>query len=222
MRTSHNLARRPASLLVLALGLSLSACGGIPSNRSLESIHQPVVYRTNYALDLMAGPDGLSPNEARRLAGWFEALDLRYGDKIAIDDPLASSATRASIEAVASRYGMLVGADAPVTQGAISAGTARVVVSRSRAEVPGCPDWSAKSDLNDVNGAGSNYGCATNGNLAVMVADPQHLIKGEVGNGETTVMSSNKAIETYRAADPTGTKGLKDNGTSSASSGSGK
>ena len=70
--------------------------------------------------------------------------------------------------------------------------------------MPGCPDWSVRSELNGANGAGSNYGCATNGNLAVMIADPQHLIRGEAGTGETTVMSSTKAIDQYRETKPTG------------------
>ena len=193
-----------------SLGLALSGCiGGMATNRQLESVHQPVVERNNYTLDLAAGPGGLSLPEQRRLAGWFEALGLKYGDRIAIDDPLGSGATRAAVEGVASRYGMLVGEGAPVTPGFVSAGTARVVVTRSTAYVPGCPDWSAKSDFSMNNATSTNFGCASNANFAAMVANPEHLIKGESGTGETVVMSSTKAIDSYREAKPTGEKGLK-------------
>ena len=107
-----------ASALTLSLGLVLSGCvGGVPGNTSLESVHQPVVQRTNYTLDLTTGPGGLSLPEQRRLSGWFEAMDLRYGDRIAIDDPLSSGATRSAVEAVASRFSPLVGDEAPVTPG---------------------------------------------------------------------------------------------------------
>ena len=214
--TKINRVRKLASCtLVLALGASLSACGGMPTNRSLESQHQPVVERTNYTLDVATGSGGLSYPEQRRLAGWFEAMNLRYGDRIAIDDPLGSPETRAVVEAVASRYGILLSNDVPVTAGAVNAGTARVIVSRVTARVPGCPDWSAKSDVNLNNSTSTNYGCAVNSNLAGMVANPEHLVQGAAGDGGTVVMSSNKAIDSYREAKPTGEKGLKANSTES-------
>jgi pilus assembly protein CpaD len=198
-----------ASAITVSLALALGGCGGMAKNRSLESIHQPVVERTNYVLDLNAGPGGLSLPEQRRLAGWFEAMKLRYGDRITIDDPMKSGSNRAAVEAVAGRFGLLVGDQAPVTTGLVNAGTVRVVVTRSTAHVPNCPDWSAKSDTNFANATSSGYGCATNGNLAAMVADPEHLLKGAEGTGATTVMSSTKAIESYREAKPTGEGGLK-------------
>ena len=202
-----------ASALTLSLGLALAGCGGMPTNRQLDSVHQPVVERTNYTLDVSAGPGGLSLPEQRRLAGWFEAMDLRYGDRISIDDPLHSGANRSAVEAVASRFGMLVGEDAPVTPGYVNAGTVRVIMTRSSASVPGCPDWSAKSDTNLNNGTSTNYGCATNSNIASMVADPEHLIRGANSTGRTVVMSSTKAIDSYREAKPTGEQGLKQDST---------
>lgn len=214
----RNLMNRKAlsAAITLSLGLALSGCGGVVGgSRGLESVHQPVVERTNYTLDVTTGPGGLSLPEQRRLAGWFEAMDLRYGDRIALDDPLSSSATRAAVEAVAGRYGMLVGGEAPVTPGLVNPGTVRVVLTRSSASVPGCPDWSRKTDVSLSNATSTNYGCATNSNLAAMVADPEHLLKGAQGNGRTVVMSSTKAIDSYREAKPTGEGGLKQESTQS-------
>lgn len=185
--------------IALSLGLALAGCGGMPTNRSLESFHQPVVERTNYTLDVDTGSGGLAYTEQRRVAGWFEAMGLKYGDKVTIDDPLTSPATRSAVEALAGRYGILVGDTAPVTVGHVNAGTARIVVTRAKANVPGCPDWSKKSDANYWNATSSNYGCAVNGNMAAMVADPEHLIKGAEGGSDTVIMSSNKAIKTYRS-----------------------
>jgi pilus assembly protein CpaD len=214
MRT--NLARTGAAALALSLGLALSACGGMPSNRTLESVNQPVVQRNSYVFDVSTLPGGgVSISEQRRLAGWFEAMDLRYGDRIAIDDPLEAAATRQAIEGIAARYGMLVGDTAPVTAGDVLAGSARVVVTRTVAEVPGCPAWKEKTDANLSNGTYSGYGCAVNGNMALMVADKEHLVHGARGTGETVVMSSNKAIDSYRSEKPTGTEGLKSNSTQS-------
>jgi pilus assembly protein CpaD len=188
----------------IALSLALAGCGDIPINRSLESVRQPVVERVNFTLDVVTGPGGLSYAEQRRVAGWFETMKLRYGDRIAIDDPMASEATRNAISAIAGRYGLMISDQAPVTDGYVNAGTTRIVVSRSRATVPGCPNWSAKSDLNFNNATSTNYGCAINSNVAAMVANPEHLLKGAEGGGSTTIMSSTKAIDSYRTAPPTG------------------
>lgn len=198
-----------AAAVTLSLGLALGGCGGIPTNRGLESVHQPVVSRTNYTLDLTTGPSGLPVSEQRRLSGWFEALGLRYGDRIYIDDPMASPVSRQSVEGVAGRFGLLVGNDAPVTPGEVTAGTVRVIVTRTTAMVEGCPDWSAKSDSNLGNATSPNFGCATNSNLAAMVADPEHLVHGSDTQDRTVMMSSTKAIDSYREAAPTGEKGLK-------------
>lgn len=194
-----------AAMLAASLTLSLGGCGGLTAknNNMVESIHQPVVERTNFTLDLATDRGGLPLPEQQRLAAWFEALELRYGDRIAIDDPLASGATRSAVEAVASRFGILVSDGAPVTPGYVNPGTARVVVSRSLASVPGCPVWQ-NSEFSLKNNTSSNYGCAVNGNLAAMVANPEDLVRGATARGETVVMSSNKAIDAYRQAAPTG------------------
>ncbi|WP_324261247.1 CpaD family pilus assembly protein [Altererythrobacter sp. H2] len=201
--------RKLATAIAVSLGLSLSACGGMPTNRSLNSTKQPVVERTNYTLDVRTSGNGLAIPEQRRLAGWFEAMDLRYGDRVSIDDPTMSGATRDAIAQMAARHGILVSEGAPVTPGYVNPGTARVVLTRSTAYVPGCPDWSAQSDMNYNNATSPGYGCAINGNLAAMVANPEDLIKGQSGSGETVVATSNKAIGSYRDQKPTGEGGLK-------------
>jgi len=204
------------AVLAVSLALGLSACmGGTTSgNGTLESVHQPVVERTNYTLDVYSGPDGVPLGEQRRVAGWFDALGLRYGDRIGIDDPQASSQTRRDLEAIAARYGLLVGNDAPSTPGLVEMGKTRLVVTRSMAKVDGCGAWDGTPDSAFTNNSSSNYGCATNSNLAAMVADPEHLVRGATGTGNTVVMSSDKAITSYRNAKPTGEDGLKANQTS--------
>ncbi len=207
----HTAPRALGAALALSLGLALAGCGGMANNRMIESIHQPVVQRVDYTLDVTTGPGGLTFAEQGRLSGWFEAMKLRYGDRVSIDDPLQSGATRAAIEGLVARHGLLLGADAPVTPGYVNAGTVRVIVSRTKASVPHCPDWSANSDVNLGNATSSNYGCATNGNLAAMVANPEHLIKGDANTGQTVIMSSTKAIDAYRSSAPVGSGSLKAN-----------
>ncbi len=201
--------RKLAGALALSLGLTLGACGGMPTQRGLESVNQPVVERTNFAFDVAAGAGGLSIPEQQRLAAWFESMDLRYGDRVSIDDPMMSGATRNAIAKLAARHGILVSEGAPVTSGFVEPGNARVVITRTSASVPGCPNWSDGSDSNFNNATHANYGCAINGNLAAMVANPEDLITGQKGSGETVVSTGSKAIASYRNQKPTGEGGLK-------------
>lgn len=219
------LARTPALApklaVALALGLGLAGCGGMPTNTSLYSTKQPVVERTNFTLDVNTSPAGLPISEQQRLNGWFETMDLRYGDRIAIENPGQNPAVAGAIRDLAARYGLMINNIAPVTAGVLQPGQARVVITRSSATVPGCPDWSAKSDMNYTNATNPNHGCAINSNLAAMVADPQDLLEGKEGSGETIIATSNKAIKTFRETPPTGAGGLIDSGSGGGGGGGG-
>lgn len=199
--------RAGRSAIVLGILMSLSACGGMSTWRGYDSIHQPVISRTQSSIDLASSAQGLAPGERERLAGWFQALNLRYGDRIAVDDPLDSTASRDAVQHAAASFGLLVGREAPVTEGHVGAGTVRVVVTRSVATVPGCPDWSSNSESNFMSGTHSNYGCAINSNLAAMVADPEDLLRGSHGAGLSNVTTSDKAIGAYGARPPSGASG---------------
>ena len=204
--------RAAGAAIALSFGLALSACNttgtGAEINRSLDSARQPVVEQQTFALDLAATPGGVPVSEQRRLADWFDSMDLGYGDRIGIDDAMASAAVHGDVAKVAGRDGLLVSDGAPVTQGNIDPGKVRVVVTRSHAYVPGCPDWSERIVEHGNNSTSPGFGCAINGNLAAMIADPQQLLHGAAGTGDTVIMSSTKAIETYREAKPTGANGL--------------
>lgn len=202
--------RAASTALAISLGLGLAACGGgiEGNNYSLNSVRQPVVERHNFVLDLRTSPAGLDAMEQMRLNDWFETLDLGYGDRVAIDTPVSNPAVREDVAAVAARHGILLADGAPITQGYVEPGNVRVVVTRSTASVPGCPDWSEGYGFQRDNFTSDGFGCAINGNLAAMVADPEHLLEGAKGTGETVVMSSNRAIETFRNREPTGAAGL--------------
>jgi len=196
--------------IALSLGLAVAGCAGMPTNTSLYSTKQPVVERTNLTFDVATNGGGLAISEQQRLNGWFEAMDLRYGDRITIEDPAQNSALTNTVNELAGRYGLIVESTAPTTSGYLNPGQARVVITRSKASVPGCPDWSAKADTNYLNATSPGFGCAVNSNFAAMVADPQDLIEGKKGNGETVIATSNKAITTYRETAPTGAAGLQE------------
>jgi pilus assembly protein CpaD len=200
-------------LASLAPALLLGGCMGT-QNRGIESVHQPVVARSDYAFDVATSGNALAPGEQRRLEGWMTAMRLGYGDRVAIDDPSPyGTHAHAQVAGLVAGYGLLLSADAPVTQAPVAPGTIRVVVTRMRASVPGCPDWSLDS-TNDFNSnTSSNYGCAINSNLAAMVANPADLVRGAVGNETNDAAASYKAIDSYRKKAPTGAAGLTAAGT---------
>ena len=196
---------------LLAVATALAGCQTdrpTEAMRGVEAVNVPVVSRADYALDLSAPGGSLPSAEAGRLDGWFRSLQLGYGDRIFVDGPNAYEA-KADVARVAGQYGMLVSSGSPVTEGAIQPGTVRVVVSRTRASVPGCPNWSVPSQPNLENATSSNFGCSVNGNLAAMIANPEDLVYGREGSGVVDSVTATKAVESYRKAAPTGEKGLK-------------
>ena len=204
--------------LTLLAGLAAAALPGAAAaapeplsqhrNTSLYSVNQPVVARTDYVFDVNAGGAGLAPGELGRLDGWFASLGLQYGDRLAVDESRGTTdpRARADIAALAGRYGMLLSDGAPVTTGAVQAGTLRVIVSRSTAYVPGCPQWDPQ-EIGARLSVAPNLGCATNSNLAAMIADPNDLVLGRNGSVDPNSIVSRRAVKAYRDLAPSGAGG---------------
>lgn len=195
------------TFLTAASALVLSACGGT-YNRGLESVHQPVVQQQDYAFDAAAGPAGLAPGESARVGGWFQSMRLGFGDRVSVDDPSGyGSRVLADVAREAAEFGLILDETAPVTATAVPNGSVRVVVTRASASVPGCPDFTRYQGTDYENHTTSNYGCASNSNLAAMVADPNDLVRGAVPTDVYDPQVGARAITTYRKAAPTGAGG---------------
>ena len=198
-----------SKLLLIALCTTVAACKTDQPERGLATVHAPVVTSQDFVFDASAPGGSLAPGEAERLDGWFQGLGLGYGDSVYVDGPFADDA-RARVAQVAGRYGMMVQPGAPVVAGAIQPESVRIIVSRRRAEVPGCPDWKNPAQPNFENKQISNFGCAVNGNLAAMVADPVDLIHGREGSGVSDAATAARAVGVYRTKPPTGQQDLKE------------
>lgn len=189
------------SLLILAAASSLAGCGHVApvtdATRGVSPVHVPVVTREDFAFDA-AAPDGsLASGERARLDGWFQGLALAYGDTVYVQG-MDSADARNDVARVAGRYGLLVANGGPVLASIIPEGMVRIVVSRARASVPNCPDWSVASQPNYNNRSSSNYGCADSINLAAMVANPQDLVHGRAGPASSDGSTGAKAVLMYR------------------------
>lgn len=197
---------------IALLALPLAACQTDSVNRGVESVHQPVVSYASYTFDVQAGSSGrLQPAEAGRLNDWLTSINLGYGDQVAIvtDAGYYSPTIGEDIANVVARRGLLVGEDSSAAAGAAPEGTIRLVVRRSSAAVPGCPDWSNKQETDLNLGTSANFGCGVNSNWAAMVANPEDLVRGQTSDSDLRTATSNRAITTYRDKAPTGSGDLK-------------
>lgn len=204
--------RTATGLTGLAMSLTLIAAPAQAGKHEhgLEPAHQPVVERTDFVFDVPGSGNGeLDKADERRLTAWFDALGLRYGDHVSFSGAGGLAGVRDSVNDVVARYGLLTEGAAPVTAGDPPAGSLRVVVSRSKASVPGCPNWTDRSQADLVGAQSSNYGCAMASNMAAMIADPQDLVQGRTTSTDLRTATGSRAIQTYQSKEPTGAGGLQ-------------
>ena len=214
------MSRLPTFAAVIALGLGASACAPVNheltalNNPTLYSVHQPVVQRTDFVMDVATSGDRLAAAEQERLRAWFASIGAAYGDRISIDEPRGneSASVRADIASIAADYGLLLSDGAPVLSGEVRPGTVRVIASRATASVPDCPEWGEDQMTPTVN-TSSNFGCATNTNLAAMIGNPEDLIHGQVAGGAGSAIVAGRAVRVYRDREPTGTRPLQNTST---------
>lgn len=215
---------RTLTAVALTIGACLAGCaspnpGGLTAayNPSIYSVHQPVVERNDFVLDLATEGGRVSRTEIERLHGWFQSIGLRYGDSIAVDEGYGAGRARDDVALAVSEYGLTLANGAPVTPGQVPAGSVRVVTTRTVASVPGCPDWDpADNGVMPRQNTSPNYGCATNANLAAMIADPNDLVRGRGDSGNGAANTATRAIRVYRTRTPTGQQGLPASSTRSS------
>jgi pilus assembly protein CpaD len=208
--------RTLSAVTALAVGASLAGCTTpntsaltAANNPSIYSVHQPVVERSDFVLDLATEGGRVSRTEIERLHGWFQSIGLRYGDRIAVDEGYGAGRARDDVALAVSEYGLTLAGGAPVTPGQVPAGSVRVVTTRTVASVPGCPDWDqADNGITPRQNTSSNYGCSTNANLAAMVADPNDLVRGQADSGNGAANTASRAIRVYRQRQPSGQQAL--------------
>ncbi len=205
------MAQMKSTAAALSFAMALMASGSATAqsrNPGLYSINQPVVQQVDYLMDVSSTGNGVREADLYRLSDWFRSLNVGYGDRIFVDTgSYGDQRAREDIAGVAAHYGLLLAEGAPVTTGAVSAGSVRVIVSRSEASVPGCPHWADTGEIGERITTTPNYGCAINSNLASMIADPNDLVLGQVGSNDGDMIASSKAIRSYRTAQPTGAGG---------------
>lgn len=127
--------------------------------------------------------DMLTPDETMRLQRFLAAHDAGRQDTVRIGaagSRIGDTAARrreASVIAVL-RDRDMTPALLPRNETTNGDGDVRVVLGRYIVIPPACPDWSKPAHKDPANTPSSNFGCATETNLGLMVADPGDLVRG--------------------------------------------
>lgn len=192
-------------IVPLALALALGACATqptpaeIPMSDTAKSLTVERV-RVQLATAFAPGRSDLSVAEAERLETFIDQAGLRPDDKayiaVATSDPLARSRVQ-HVSALLAQRGIGV---VPVAPPASGVGPNRVLLMADRyvVKAPSCPNWTDSSATPHTNTPDSDFGCATQSNLALMVANPRDLVVGRT-LAPADADQATGAIERYRA-----------------------
>jgi len=188
-----------AALVVVGL---LSAC--MPQQaqwRGTATMKRNTVefIRLTHDVTFKDGAAALGDDQAKSVDAFFARIDARYGDEISVDagDGPEAAARRAAIIARATALGLKVTRETPVYGPALSTDGARIIVGRYVVTPPACPDWRKPAGADWENTPSSNFGCASQTNLGLMVAQPRDLLYGRDYGGPDTEMMA-KAVKDYR------------------------
>lgn len=161
----------------------------------------------NHVVHFAPSSGVLSPGETVALRQFFTEIQLSYGDQVTIETPPQFGAAYG--DKLASQRGTVisgfvhkfnVGVEANLRQSQRMVGhrdEASIVVGRYVVSTPACPDWTKPEGDDYTNTPTSNYGCATQTNLGLMVANPGDLVHGTATSTADGEYSA-RAIEQYR------------------------
>ena len=138
---------------------------------------------SRYDVRFAPGSAAIASPDAARLRQLAAEGRIGGRDRVlvaAAGSPALAAQRRASISAVLLPYGIATVGDQLAE---VPAERAVVQVTRTLITAPACPNWSKAPNYDFGNQPSSNFGCATQSNLAKMVAYPTDLASGLPNSG---------------------------------------
>ncbi|MEQ8268507.1 MAG: CpaD family pilus assembly protein [Parvibaculum sp.] len=213
--------------VVLALTLGLAGCGGFngPEDTQYDATYtHPISVEADVAtlnVGVIQGQPGLMPAERAAIAGFAAAYRQRGHGPLTISTPSGSPNAGAAAVALSDVRDLLSengvgGSDLAYTPYRASGSdtSAPLILSFKQyvARPTACGNWSGDYAFDPSNGLLPNHGCATQNNLAVMIADPADLI-GPRTMTPADAERRDTVLEKYRAGESTATvRGDQDSG----------
>jgi pilus assembly protein CpaD len=192
----------PIRLLLLAGMLLVSGCGANAPDQIGWSdpvpLKQNKVEFVNLDYDVHFAPrtNSLSAGEADGLFAFLKQSAVGDGDTVTVAGSGSTLAAQRQAAVMADLRHLHIRA-VPAADSTIAFDAVRVRVGHAVVTAPRCPDWSKPEADNATNSPSSNFGCATESSLALMVADPADLVRGKPpgpANGDVLA----RGIELYK------------------------
>jgi pilus assembly protein CpaD len=167
------------SLLALALALLVSACAPVTSYTDAEAPKRLKLDSATTQFDVHFAPGSavMSSADAAHLSRLAATGGINPSDRVMIaaaGGPYLAQQRTASVASVLLHYGIVGIADQIA---GVPPNRAHIEVTRTFVTLPACPNWS-KPGTDFDNQPSSNFGCATETNLGMMVANPSDLASG--------------------------------------------
>lgn len=210
---------RAAKGLAVALAFTLVGCGGFNGVEDAQSgvnhVH-PISVESDVAtlnIDVIPGQPGLSPADKEAITGFAAGYRQRGHGALTISTPSGSPNAGAAAVALSDVRDVLFesgvgGGDLSYTpyraSGSDKAAPLILSFKRYVARPTACGNWSGSYSSDSSNGLLPNHGCATQNNLAVLVADPADLM-GPRNMDPADAGRRSTVLDKYRAGEATAT-----------------
>jgi len=166
--------------LAVATVALLGACAPVTSYSEAEAPKNLALDTSTVRFDVAfpAGSAYVGPSQAAKLHRLATTGSIGAADRITVvasGSPALAQQRIASVAAVLLHDGIVVSGGSAAS---VPPNRAMIEVNRTLVTLPACPNWSQTSHGNYDNQPSSNFGCATETNLGLMVAYPSDLASG--------------------------------------------
>lgn len=190
------------SCLMLTTGCADSLAnysGAEPQHRNLVEM-----VRVPYTIQFMSDDRKITEGEVSKLNNFLATSNVTYGDEFSMDFPLDRNGNLSELDKERLSYvsnllkesGLYLSATLTPFGMEPSTNTGRLIISKYVVTTPDC-GWSQPAYPNYNNAPTDNFGCSSQTNLGLMVANPRDLITGQEGgapNAERTAL----AVQRYQ------------------------
>lgn len=200
----------PALLSVLA-ALLIAGCSSMSNMATGDTQlrNEVEMIRIPFMVSFEKGKSQLSGDAIEKLDMFLMKSNAGYGDELSMDFPLQrdgklSEQNRkrmASLSELLKKRGLRLASEVTPYGMSPAADKARFLISRYVVTPPRCGNWSQPSTDNYGNAPTVNFGCASQADLGLMVANPRDLITGVTG-GQPDAERMAKAVYNYRTKKP--------------------
>lgn len=213
---TSNVSKRHAvgAWIIGAAALAVAACQA-PYQAEPTALEPRHVYPLNVESQVVTleiagdGAGALLPAEALRLDRFVDEFAVNgQGTLVVYTPPLHDEAGDGLALAVARRAleRGLARPEVGIATTTEASGPVMVSFERYLVRLPECRGWGVESSYNPSNSPHVNFGCATQRNLGMMVANPAHLVAPAGQGGVLDTIRSDLVVQNYRKGELTQAK----------------